>query len=47
MIATLAALGVEGHALDGPHASGVWVGERKIASIGMRCARWVASHGSR
>ena len=45
VIATLADLGIEGRTLDGPHASGVWVDDRKIASLGVRCARWVTSHG--
>src|ERR1700740_2046512 len=35
IIATLAAFGVEGRALEEPHQSGVWVEDRKIASIGV------------
>ena len=45
IIRTLEAFDVEGHVVEGDHASGVWVGERKIASIGVRCARWVTTHG--
>jgi lipoyl(octanoyl) transferase len=40
---TLAAVGVEGGRREG--LTGVWVEERKIASIGVRVTRWVASHG--
>jgi lipoyl(octanoyl) transferase len=45
VIDTLAAFGVEGRVVEDDHASGVWVGDRKIASIGVRSARWVTTHG--
>ena len=45
IIAALAAFDVEGHVIEGDHASGVWVEQRKIASIGVRCAHWVTTHG--
>jgi lipoyl(octanoyl) transferase len=46
----VAALGQEGvparaRADEGPDYTGVWVGERKIASIGVHVARGVATHG--
>ena len=28
----------QGRVIEGDHASGVWVEQRKIASIGVRCA---------
>ncbi|HEY7257720.1 MAG TPA: lipoyl(octanoyl) transferase LipB [Gaiellales bacterium] len=45
LLQTLEDFGVEGRTIDGQHASGVWVADRKIASVGVRCARWVTSHG--
>jgi lipoyl(octanoyl) transferase len=45
ILRTLEALGVEGRRVDEKDASGVWVDERKVASIGVRCARWVTTHG--
>jgi lipoate-protein ligase B len=35
--------GVEAHS-DSPH-TGVWVADRKLASIGIACRRWVSYHG--
>ena len=45
VIDTLASFQIEGRVVEGDHASGVWVGDRKIASIGVRSARWVTTHG--
>jgi lipoate-protein ligase B len=43
LIAALAACGVPAHRRDG--LTGVWVGEEKIASIGVGVRRWVTYHG--
>ena len=48
--AVIAALGDEGlqaraRTDDGPDFTGVWVGERKLASIGVHVARGVTTHG--
>jgi lipoyl(octanoyl) transferase len=43
LIDTLADFGVD--AARHPEHRGVWVEERKIASLGIRISRWVTSHG--
>ena len=43
LIAALARLGVEGECRDGQ--IGVFVGDSKIASVGVRLRRWVSFHG--
>ncbi len=47
LVATLAAEGVDSRARydDGPDFTGVWVGPRKIASIGVHLQRGVTTHG--
>lgn len=45
LIRALADLGLEGRRRDGQAFVGVWVGEAKIASIGVHLARWISIHG--
>jgi lipoyl(octanoyl) transferase len=47
IVAALALEGIEARARpeDGPDFTGVWVGERKLASIGVHVARGVTTHG--
>jgi lipoyl(octanoyl) transferase len=43
LIRTVAEYGIEAGRVDGRR--GIWVGNEKIAAIGVRIARWVTSHG--
>jgi lipoyl(octanoyl) transferase len=45
LVDVLAAEGIEAHVRDGVAFTGVWVGDRKIASIGVHRSRGVAIHG--
>lgn len=43
ILRTLADFGLEGR--RDPAYTGVWVGDEKVAAIGVRVSRWVTSHG--
>lgn len=43
IIRTCAEYEIEAGRIDG--LTGVWVGEEKIAAMGIRCSRWVTMHG--
>jgi lipoyl(octanoyl) transferase len=45
LIRTLGDYGIVADRREGPENIGVWVGDEKIASIGVHIARWITSHG--
>jgi lipoate-protein ligase B len=45
LVLALAELGVEAGVREGPEHVGVWVRDRKIASLGVRADGWIVTHG--
>jgi len=44
-VGALATLGVEAEAREGSEFVGVWVADRKVASLGVKVESWIATHG--